>query len=41
VTIAQDTMIFDYPAKSGKRRIQGVVDPLSIDVVGALKRRRA
>ena len=40
VTIAQDTMIFDYPAKSGKRRIQGVVDPLSIDVVGALKRRR-
>ena len=40
VTIAQDTMIFDYPAKSGKRRIQGVVDPLSIEVVTALKRRR-
>ncbi len=40
VTIEHDTMVFDYPAKSGKRRIQGVVDPLSIDVVGALKRRR-
>ena len=40
VTIEQGTMVFDYPAKSGKRRIQGVVDPLSIDVVHALKRRR-
>ena len=35
-----DTMVFDYPAKSGKRRIQAVVDPLAIDVVGELKRRR-
>jgi DNA topoisomerase-1 len=35
-----DTMVFDYPAKSGKRQIRAVVDPLAIDVVAALKRRR-
>jgi DNA topoisomerase IB len=35
-----DTMVFDYPAKSGQRRIQGVVDPISFDVVSRLKRRR-
>lgn len=34
------TMVFDYPAKSGKRRVQAVVDPLVTDVVGTLKRRR-
>ena len=33
-------MIFDFPAKSGKRRVQGVVDPLAIDIVCTLKRRR-
>ena len=33
-------MVFDYPAKSGKRRIQGVVDPAAFEVVAALKRRR-
>jgi DNA topoisomerase IB len=33
-------MVFDYSAKSGKRRIQGVVDPDAFDVVAALKRRR-
>jgi DNA topoisomerase IB len=35
-----DSMVFDYPAKSGVRRVQGVVDPLSYDIVAALKRRR-
>ena len=34
------TMVFDFPAKSGKRRLQAVVDPLVIDVVTRLKRRR-
>jgi DNA topoisomerase-1 len=34
------TMVFDYPAKSGKRQIHAVVDPLAIDIVSALKRRR-
>ena len=33
-------MVFDYPAKSGKRRIQAVVDPLAQDIVCSLKRRR-
>jgi DNA topoisomerase I len=33
-------MVFDYPAKSGKRRIQSVVDPEVCDIVEALKRRR-
>jgi DNA topoisomerase IB len=33
-------MVFDYKAKSGKRRIQGVVDPAAFDVIAALKRRR-
>ena len=33
-------MVFDYVAKSGKRRVQGVVDPAAFEVVAALKRRR-
>ena len=33
-------MVFDYVAKSGKRRIQGVIDPDAFEVVAALKRRR-
>jgi DNA topoisomerase I len=41
VTIEDDeTMVFDYPAKSGKRQVREVVDPLAIDVVARLKRRR-
>jgi DNA topoisomerase I len=41
VTIEDDgTMVFDYPAKNGKRRIQAVVDKPSCDIVSALKRRR-
>jgi DNA topoisomerase-1 len=34
------TMVFDYPAKHGKRRIQAIVDPQAIDVISRLKRRR-
>ena len=33
-------MVFDYVAKSGKRRIQGVIDADAFEVVAALKRRR-
>jgi DNA topoisomerase IB len=41
VTIeACDVMVFDYPAKSGQRRVQAVVDPAVSDVVARLKRRR-
>src|SRR5262245_15847124 len=41
VSISDDgTMVFDYPAKSGKRRVQAVVDPLATEIVATLKRRR-
>jgi DNA topoisomerase I len=41
VTLGADgAMVFDYPAKSGQRRIQGIIDPVASDVVAALKRRR-
>ncbi len=36
----ENLLIFDYPAKSGKRRVQAVVDPEVYEVVSALKRRR-
>jgi DNA topoisomerase I len=32
---------FDYPAKSGKRRVQTIVDEAVFDVMAALKRRRS
>jgi DNA topoisomerase IB len=34
------TMVFDYPAKHGKRRVQAVVDPQAAEIVERLKRRR-
>ena len=41
VTLGEDgAMVFDYPAKSGQRRIQGVVDRDAFDIVARLKRRR-
>jgi DNA topoisomerase I len=40
VRLRDDTLVFDYPAKSGKRRVQAVVDPLVADAVARLKRRR-
>ena len=35
-----DTLAFDYPAKSGKRRVQTISDEAVFAVVSALKRRR-
>lgn len=41
VTLGPDDAItFDYPAKSGKRRVQTIVDEAVFGVVAALKRRR-
>jgi DNA topoisomerase I len=41
VTIEDDgLMVFDYPAKSGQRRHQGLVDDRACSIVLALKRRR-
>ena len=40
VTVTGSTLIFDYPAKSGKRRVRSVVDPEVAAIVERLKRRR-
>jgi DNA topoisomerase-1 len=40
VTLHRDTLRFDYPAKSGQRRVQRIVDPEVRGVVAALKKRR-
>jgi len=40
VRIAGDDVVFDYPAKSGQRRVQAIADPDVRAVVLALKRRR-
>ena len=40
VRVSGDTLLFDYPAKSGKRRVQAVVDPAVADDVRKLKMRR-
>lgn len=40
VVLENGTITFDYKAKSGKRRIQKIVDPEVYEVVGRLKKRR-
>jgi DNA topoisomerase IB len=40
VRLHDQRIVFDYPAKHGKRRVQSVVDPEVAEVVGALKKRR-
>jgi DNA topoisomerase IB len=40
VRLRGDTLVFNYPAKSGKRQIRAVVDPLVADTVARLKKRR-
>jgi DNA topoisomerase IB len=40
VALANGTLTFDYPAKSGQRRIQSIVDPYVYEIVGQLKKRR-
>ena len=41
VTVGPDhALTFDYPAKSGKRRVQTIVDEQVFEVIAALKRRR-
>jgi DNA topoisomerase I len=41
VTVGEGELIFDFPAKSGQRRVQAIADPQALAVVAALKRRRA
>jgi DNA topoisomerase-1 len=40
VTISDGDLVFDFPAKSGQRRIQTITDHEVMQVVAALKRRR-
>ena len=41
VTVADGEMTFDFPAKSGQRRIQSIRDPEAIAAVEAMRRRRS
>ncbi|HWC14812.1 MAG TPA: DNA topoisomerase IB [Actinomycetota bacterium] len=41
VTLADGVITFDYVAKSGKRRIQKIVDPVIFEIVTELKKRRS
>jgi DNA topoisomerase-1 len=41
VSIEGDTLVFDFPAKSGQRRVQAITDVDALEVVAELKRRRA
>ena len=46
VSMRDGVLVFDYPAKSGKRRVQAVIDPVAAEIVAraqapARRRRRA
>jgi DNA topoisomerase-1 len=41
VTIVDSEVVFDFPAKSGQRRVQAITDNDSLAVVAALSRRRS
>ncbi len=40
VTVGPREVIFDFPAKSGQRRVQAIADPEALAMLAALKRRR-
>jgi DNA topoisomerase I len=40
VTLSRDTLVFDFPAKSGQRRVQAIADDHALRIIAALKRRR-
>lgn len=41
VTVGHGELIFDFPAKSGQRRVQEITDADALEIVTALKRRRS
>jgi len=41
VTVRDGSLIFDFPAKSGQRRVQEIADAEALAVVAALRRRRS
>ena len=40
VTVSAEEMTFDFPAKSGRRRVQSIRDPEAIAAVATMRRRR-
>jgi DNA topoisomerase-1 len=40
VTVDGDQLVFDFPAKSGQRRVQAIADSDALEIVAELKRRR-
>lgn len=40
VRILEREVVFDFPAKSGQRRVQAIADPQALSLLTALKRRR-
>ncbi len=40
VSISRDEMVFDFPAKSGQRRVQSLRDRLARDAIEAMRQRR-
>jgi DNA topoisomerase-1 len=40
VTVGEREAIFDFPAKSGQRRVQAIADPAALAMLAALERRR-
>lgn len=41
VSFGEREVVFDFPAKSGQRRVQAIADPDALAMLAALKRRRA
>lgn len=41
VTVGKRELVFDFPAKSGQRRVQEIADDDALAVIAALKRRRS
>lgn len=41
MTVAGKEVVFDFPAKSGQRRVQAIADPEALTILAALKRRRS
>ncbi|HEY1852965.1 MAG TPA: hypothetical protein VGG40_00130 [Solirubrobacterales bacterium] len=41
VTLKRDEVIFDFPAKSGQRRVQSIRDPAARRAIEAMRRRRS
>jgi DNA topoisomerase I len=40
VTVQADSVLFDYPAKGGQRRVQEITDPSARELLAVLRRRR-